>query len=250
MPQAISRPFTVDFDASRTPRTLEVWVDFRTPVGEEAKISVLEIMTTFAAFGGRGGLAGSHINPGEANINLETSQLGGTSGHWVFRDVLIDPTSVCILLNMIHWAHLELVPVGKVHLAWPPGGLPSDPLAIQFPGLWPRLSFGLQIGDLLGDIDLDIELDQPQTKEVNERIVEAMSMWLLATHRGAYADNSFDPAQSRVYLGPDLMNVKPGRIIWFIETLRCHDSALDGLFNLLEWAGQKIARIRRVELGP
>jgi hypothetical protein len=119
---------------------------------------------------------------------------------------------------------------------------------MQFPELWPQLSYLLNIGDLQGDVDLNIELEQPQTEQVTERIVNIMAMWLLATHRGAYADDSFDPSESRVYLGPDVMSVKPERIIWFIETLRCDERALDGMLNLLEWISQKIAPIRHVQL--
>jgi hypothetical protein len=249
MSLTLTRPFSVDFESSRTADTLEVWIDFQAPVAGKASVGVLEIMTAFAALGASGGLSGSTINPGRASINLAVSQLNGASGHWVFRDVLIDRRSICILLNMIHWAHLEMIPVRRARLAWPQGGLPSDPLALQFPELWPRLSFSLNIGDLLGDIDLDIELEQPQTDEVTSRIVNTMSHWLLATHRGAYADDSFDPSKSRVYLGPDVMSVKHQRIIWFIETLRGDESALDGILNLLEWVSQKIARVRHVELG-
>jgi hypothetical protein len=246
----MNRPFSVDFLSSRTADTLEVWIDFQTSVGGESRVGVLEVMTTFAALGASGGLSGSTLNPARSSIKLDLSQLDNASGHWLFQDVLIDPASVCILLNMIHWAHLEMVPVGKARLALPANRAPSNPLEVQFPGLWPQLSFGLEVGELLGDIDLDIELEQPQPDETIKQIVETMSIWLLATHRGAYADDSFDPSLSRVYLGPDVMAVKPQRITWFIDTMRCHEGALDGMLNLLDWVGRKIARIRHVELGP
>jgi len=244
------RPFPVDFGASRAPNTLEAWIGFQTAIGDKARIGVLEIMTTFAALGATGCLSGSNLNPGHASMKLDVEQLTNTSGYWLFQDVKIDPAGVCVLLNMIHWVHLEMVPVQHVCLRWPASGLPSDPLAIQFPALWPRLSFELEIGDLLDDIDLDINLQEPQKEEITSHIVKTMSMWLLATHRGAYADDSFDPSRSRVYLGPNVMNVGPRRIIWFIDTLRCNESALDGILNLLEWVGQKIARIQHVGLGP
>lgn len=250
MPATLTRPFSVDFENSLAPDTLEVWINFKTSLGGEARIAAPEIMTTFAALGSSGGLSGSHIDPGRASINLDVSQLGGQSGHWIFKNVLIDPASICILLNMIHWLHLEMVPVRSARLAWPDSRFLSDPLAMQFPELWPRLSYSLNIGDLLGDIDLDIELEQPQTKKVTDLIVHTMSYWLLATHRGAYANDSFDPTESRVYLGPDVMSVQPQCIIWFIDTMRCDESALDGLLNLLECVSQKIARIRHVEVGP
>lgn len=250
MPPKQIRPFSVDFETSRTAETLEVWIDFQSSLSDETRVAVAEIMTTFAALGASGGLSGSNLDPGRASINLGVSKLNGTSGHWIFQEVLIDPSSICILLNMIHWLHLEMVAVRSVRLTWPARKMPSDPLAIQFPELWPQLSYSLKVGDLQGDIDLDIEIEQPQTEEVTERIVNTMAMWLLATHRGAFANDAFDPSESRVYLGPDVMSVTSHRIIWFIDTLRCDESSLDAILNLLEWVSQKIARIRHVELGP
>ena len=108
----------------------------------------------------------------------------------------------------------------------------------------------MDIGDLLDDIDVVIDFVEPQDDKVIERIVEIMSVWLLATHRGAYADDSFDPSKSAVFLGPDVMDVSPNRIVWFIESLRCNESALDGLINLLDWVHQRVARITHVEIGP
>jgi len=106
--------------------------------------------------------------------------------------------------------------------------MPSEPLAVRFPEAWPNLSFVLEIGDLQSDIDLDIELAVPQPNEKTEAIVHTMAMSLLATHRGAYADDIFDPSNSIVYLGPDVMDVSPNHIVWFIEVLRCNELALDG----------------------
>ena len=106
--------------------------------------------------------------------------------------------------------------------------MPSEPLAVRFPEAWPNQSFVLEIGDLQSDIDLDIELAVPQPNEKTEAIVHTMAMSLLATHRGAYADDIFDPSNSIVYLGPDVMDVSPNHIVWFIEVLRCNELALDG----------------------
>jgi len=106
------------------------------------------------------------------------------------------------------------------------------------------------IGELLDDIDVTVRFRQPQDETTIKRVVDAMSAWLLATHRGAYADDSFDPSKTAVFLGPDVMNLSPERVIWFIEVLRCNESALDGLVNVLEWVHQRVAPISQVEMGP
>ena len=131
-----------------------------------------------------------------------------------------------ILLNMIHWVHLEVVRVQEVRLAWPAIQKVKDPLRIQFPGQWTQLSFPLDIGELLDDIDVEIKLGNTQASDVTAKIVDTMSIWLLASHRSAYADDFFNPSKSAIYLGPDVMDVSSDRIIWFIEIMRCDSSAL------------------------
>jgi hypothetical protein len=246
----MSRPFPIFVEAAPHTDAIEISIEFAVPLGAEARVAVTEIMTTFGAIGATGALSGDRLDPGQARLGLSENYLGERSGHWVFADARIDPASVCILLNMIHWIHLKASPIERLAINWPDMQGLADPLAIQFPELWPRLSFELEFGDLLDDIDVNIYFEEPQSEETSEGIVNTMAMWLLATHRGAYADDSFGPAESIVLLGPDVMDVRPERIIWFIEVLRCDESALDGLVNLLEWVHQRIAPIRRVEIGP
>ena len=120
MPLSIARPFSVSLDTSGSAASLEVWIDFERSVGDEAAVGVREVMTTFAALGSTGGLAGEQFDPAKTSMKLTASQLSNFAGHWIFEDVLIDPASSCILLNMIHWVHLEMVPVQQVRLAWRP----------------------------------------------------------------------------------------------------------------------------------
>jgi hypothetical protein len=229
---------------------LEVWIDYQGLVGKEDQDGVLEALGTFAKLGAVGGLAGANVDPAQASISLATSDFAAQSSHLVYQHVHIDPASVFILLNMIHWIHLEVIPVKSVRLAWAAIRTMKNPMEIQFPGEWSRLSVPLEVGELLDDIDIDIEFDKPEPTDVTARVVDAMSMWLLASHRGAYADDAFNPSKTAIYLGPDVMNVSSNRIIWFIEILRCNASALDGLINLLEWVHRHVAPIRQVSIGP
>jgi len=246
----MERPFPVYFQTAGTQNKLEVIIDFQASVSDDAKQGVLEVMTTFTKLGAVGGLGGTNIDPGQSGLLLQTSQTAGQRSHWVFQDVRIDPASVFILLNMIHYVHIVEAPVAMVRIAWPAVGQLRDPMAIKFPEQWSKLSFRLEIGDLLDDFDVNIKFSEPQEDEVVQRIVETMSVWLQATHRGAYADHAFDPSKTAVFLGPDVMDISSDRIIWFIEIMRCNENALDGLLNLLEWVHQKAAPITRVEIGP
>jgi|GEM_PF-5393035 len=250
MASELTRPFAVRVDTSGRADELDVWMDFEEPVGDPARVAVTEVMATFAALGATGGLSGASREPARGSITQGVRDLTKFAGHWVYENVLIDPAAFCVLLNMIHWVHVESIGIRELRVRWEPIGQLGNPMEIQFPGRWPRLSFALDIGDLIDDVDLDIEFEAPQAEEVTERVVEVMSRWLLASHRGAYGDESFDPPRSCIYLGPDVMDVSPERITWFIEVLRCSESALDGIANVLEWVHHKVAPIRRVEIGP
>lgn len=246
----IDRPFRVLFDTAGEAERLEITIDFRSPIDADAQLTVSEVMTAFAKLGASGALAGDRYDPGKSITLLEDSEMTPQRCQWVFRAVHIDPSSVCIVLNMIHYIYLQHVPVATARIAWPAIAQLKDPMAVQFPQRWPGLSFPLEIGELLDDIDFAVEFAEPQSDEISKSVVDAMSVWLLASHRGAYADDAFSPARTAVFLGPDVMEVSSHKVVWFIEIMRCHEDALEGLVNLLERVHQRLARIGRVEIGP
>jgi hypothetical protein len=250
MAPTLTRPFSVQFLTTGQVNRLELSIEFQQPLDETAREGITEVMTTFGKLAATGALAGRSHNPGLSSMMLAGSDFSAQGTSWVFEDVRIDPTSIFVLLNMIHYVHLEDVSVRVVRLAWPEAERLSDPMTIQFPAQWPDLSYVLDDEDPTEDVDVTIELRKPEPPEVTEAIVDAMSVWLLASHRGAYADDSFDPSKSAIFLGPDVMDVSPDRIVWFIEVMRCSGSALDGLLNLLERVHQRVAEISRVEIGP
>jgi hypothetical protein len=246
----MSRPFPIVLEPLGSPNRLDVALYFQVVAGDEIRQRVQEVLTTFARLGAVGGLAGRDVDPAQPGLTLESGQVDEHSALWRFRDVHIDPNSLQILANMVHYVHLEDVPLQLARFGWSNEQVPSIQSDARFPEAWRRPSFHLEIGDLLDDIDLVVELQEPQSEETLARIIDAMSMWLLATHRGAYADESFGPSDTAVFLGPDVMQVSPNRIVWFIEILRCNEGALDGLLNVLEWAHHNVTPISRVEIGP
>jgi hypothetical protein len=246
----IDRPFRVLLDTAGAAERLEIILEFPSPIDDDAQLTVSDVMTTFAKLGASGALAGDKYDPGASITTLEHSEVMPQRSLWVFRAVHIDPASVCIVLNMIHYIYLQHVPVATARIAWSEIAQLEDPLAIQFPQRWRRLSFPLEFGELLDDIEFAVEFAEPQSDEISESVVDAMSVWLLATHRGAYADDAFNPAKTAVFLGPDVMEVSSHGVVWFIEIMRCHEDALEGLVNLLERVHQRLVRIRQVEIGP
>jgi len=248
----MTRPFPVQFSLHASPDVLEISIAFRAALDVALEKNVAEVLTAFGRMGSVGGLSGESSNPALASLKLISRDFVLKRTQWIFGDVRIDPASLSILLNMIHYIHLEDAAVESVLIAWQGYRREMGISAIKFPKLWPQLSFQLEFGNMLGDGDIDVTVTfkEPQNENVLEQVVDAMSAWLLASHRGAYADESFNPSKTAIFLGPDVMTVSPDRIIWYIEVMRCNESAFDGLINLLEWVHWHVARISIVEVGP
>jgi hypothetical protein len=247
----MQRPFHIHFEAVGPPDALEVVLDFQAAVSDTGKEQgIQEVMDSFARLTARGALAGDTTDPAEAAMVLADTRLAGQQGYWMFHEARFDPGGVCVLLNMIHYVHLEDTPVKAARIYSPRLRNISDLMAVRFPQRWPRLAFELEIGDLLDDVDVAVRFRHPQDELTIKRVVDTMAVWLLASHRGAYADDSFNPSKTAVLLGPDVMDLSSERIIWFIDVLRCNESALDGLINLLHWVHHKITPLSRVEIGP
>jgi hypothetical protein len=246
----LPRPFPISFEATDAQGGLEIALDFAAPAGDEARRRVEEVLTSFGGLGAVGGFAGRDIDPGRSGLTLDEQRTGPWGAVWRYRDVRIDPASLFIAANMVHYIHLEDVPLRLARILCSDEVPPGRPNVVHFPELWRRPSFRLDFGDLLDDLDVVVRLQVPQTPDRLARIVDAMSAWLLATHRGAYADDSFDPSETAVFLGPDVMDVRPDCIVWYIDIMRCNENAVDGLLNVLEWAHQHVAAIASVEVGP
>ena len=246
----MNRPFSVQMMVSDRPGILELKLIFGEVVKDNAKVAVYEIMMAFESLGKYGALSGTTINPIATNIELENCDILETTGLWSFRLVKVDSASLCILLNMVHWLHLEIIPVKAVIVCWPPNNALTEPVELRYPGRWPNISYDINIGELISEIDLEIEFVNSQQQQTLDEIILVMSKWLLATHRGAYTDEDFGPSKSYILFSPDVMDVKPERIVWFFDVFTCHDGAWDGLFNLLEYVHNKIASIKGVQLLP
>ncbi|MER8528443.1 MULTISPECIES: hypothetical protein [unclassified Mesorhizobium] len=246
----MNRPFALSVLPNAHQRELVVNLVLARSPDDQALIGIADVLKAFQGLAECGGLAGETHNPGMARALVSTTELREKTVSATFRDIVVDPASLFILANMLHWLHEKKIPLQRVSVLWPANERVVSTDEPQFPGPWPRYSYDVEIGDLIDDIDLEIELTAPQPKAVTDRVVDALSAWLLATHRGGFANEMFKPEESVIFLGPDVMNVEADYIAWFIEIMRTDESALDSLLNLLEWVHQNVAPIRTVSLGP
>ena len=71
----IDRPFRVLFDTAGDTERLEITIDFRSPIDDDARLTVSEVMTAFAKLGASGALAGHRYDPGQSITVLEDSEM-------------------------------------------------------------------------------------------------------------------------------------------------------------------------------
>lgn len=246
----MNRPFALSVLPNANRSELVVTLTLARSPDDRALIGIADVWKAFQGLAEYGGLAGETNDPGLARALARTTYLKERTASATFRDIAVDPASLFVLVNMLHWLHGKIIPLQGASISWPSNERVVRTDEPQFPGPWPRYSYELEIGDLTDDIDVEIELAAPQPKAVTDRVVDALSAWLLATHRGGFANEMFKPEESVVFLGPDVMNVEADYVAWFIEIMRADESALDSMLNVLEWVHQNVAPIRAVSLGP
>lgn len=239
-------PFAVALDVPHSLDAIEVRVAFAAGVADDDARDATEVMAAYASLGAVGALSGLHLRPSQARLALSDVRIDGPQGRWSFTGADVDPCALFVLLNMLHWVHLEIAPLARATIAWPENRRPSDTQRPCFPGACESLSFDCDFDDEGRAIDVTVDFAAPQPEPVVRQVVDAMSRWLLATHRGAYANAAFDPSNSLVAMGPDVMSLSADRVIWYLDQIRCDDAALDGLVNVLEFVSHRIAPIRRV----
>jgi hypothetical protein len=246
----VLRPFPISIASGARPDEILVRAELSHPLDAEAEVGVKDVVQAFAGLASRGGLSGTLHNPGAAPEVVVDLRWDDRRIEVAYREVAVDPGALFILVNMFHWLHRKIVPITGLSVSWPARSRIIDPYEPDFPEQWPNLSYEFQSDDeMAGDIDVEIYLARAESPETTRAIVDAMSKWLLATHRGAFANDMFAPQESAVYLGPDVMLVEPDYVVWFIDLMRTDDAALESLLNVLEWVHQRVASIRAVTFG-
>ena len=246
-------PFSFEVRPSGAPSTLLACGSFERTLEEAQRVGIEQALRAFAELGKMGALSGSSISPAVSTIETAACDLSGRIVELRLAACRIDPLSLSMLANIFHWVHLEVAPLVAVTIEWEQAAAWPNTAVREFPGQWLQPSFAFAEGDLDGGGDVDVGIEFLETRDVdaNRAFVEnVLGTWLLATHRGAFADDVFSPAESAVYLGPDVMTIEPDRVVLHVEDVRCDEAAWSALVNLLEGIHHRGIPLRRVELGP
>ena len=230
------------------PGVLELHLLFRNPLSDLQKLGCHEIMQSFIDLARSGALSGSSIAPARSSGILEQGRLDDREGYWRIRRTILDPSAFTPLVNLCHFAHLNVSAIEQLSLYW--RDAPADVRAETFPAVWPQLSFELTESELTGQaVSIELEFRESQSSNVRERANKMIGDWFCAAGWGAYADDRFPLPGSTVMPAPQVMTTDALGITWHVDEFLCSDAVFHGLINCLERISLTLAPIRCVVVG-
>jgi hypothetical protein len=229
---------------------MELDVLLSSPLGEEGAEMLKATVAKLVDLAQWGALCGDQIPPVASEMVLEGASWRPDRATWRFRDVRLDPATVCVVLNCLHSFHEDVRPIAEVKLSWGEVARLADPLAVQFPRPYPQVPFSLVVGDLeVQQFDIVVTLRQPQEASRVEEINDIMGVWVSGANLGAYAPRGLRPSQSGVDFTDEVDHLSADRIEWYIHALRCSEASLSGLVNLLQKVHYLVVPVAKVQIG-
>ncbi|MER9028509.1 hypothetical protein [Mesorhizobium sp. LNJC405B00] len=206
-----------------------------------------DVLSVFANLADHGGLSGDSIYPGAFQGLTWRVTLSQRSAQCSLQNLIVDPSSHFILVNMLHWFHIKVSSLRSAFILWPPEQLVKDASFVEFPSTFPKLSFNQRIDEISDEFDIEVDLDGLASDDILKQFVDVVDIWFMATHRGAFSSDTFEPSASGVFPGEDI-DIEPDSLIWYVDRFRTQMEALDSLLNIFEWLHHNIFRIKEVTI--
>jgi hypothetical protein len=224
------RPFVTKIASHDVPGMLDVRIAFRAIPDRNAAMEIDAMRRRLFDLANCGALCGLTIAPERSGIGMARTAASGSTVHWRFSDVALDPRSATILCNLVHRLHDSVTAVDELYVAWDAledvSSLPDGfPLARNVPF---RVDFDDEEAASF-DVIVDFEGEQPM--DLVEQAAQLFGHWFAAVDAGAYGDDGSLPASNRVKFATEPMTVCPEALVWYIERFASTPQALDGLVN-------------------
>ena len=147
----MKRPFEIQFDRQIHSETIMVAIEFATNISSnQKKQEIITVMQKFADLGTVGALSGANVEPSRSTLQILQSKLDYVHGIWKFNDAhRIDCKSIYSLLNILHFIHEDINSIANVKILWNEVKLLENPLAQQFPDMYSKVPFEINIWELL-----------------------------------------------------------------------------------------------------
>lgn len=241
------RPFVTKIASHDVPGMLDVRIAFRAAPDRNAAMEIDAMRRRLFDLANCGALCGPTIAPERSGIGNAKTATSGSTVHWRFSDVALDPRSSTVLCNLVHRLHDSVAAVAELYVAWdaledgisPPDGFP---LARNVPF---RVDFEEEEAASF-DVIVDFEGEQPM--ELVEEAAELFGHWFVAVDAGAYGDDGSLPASNRVEFATEPKTACPDALVWYVERFGSTPQALDGLVNCADLVHRTRLAIRALTI--
>jgi hypothetical protein len=244
----VQRPFGTRYLAQASAGTLEARIHFQSVPDDEVIRVFAASMHTFVDLANAGALCGEQIAPGYSRIgHARQSHLDATLTWWL-SEVVIDPRSVSVLVNIVHFLHNSVAPVSDLAVNWERLRSISDPDRVQFPGAAQPLPFAFSWDEELPAFDIVVDFSSPQGPVSVRQAVASVEAWFGAANLGAYGDDGSPPPINRIDMSPEVSTICEDAVVWYIDRFASTTSAIDGLLNVVSKMHQTIVPVQSLEL--
>ena len=228
---ALRRPFPVRYVRSPLAHALQVEVEWAEPVAP-SDADLVDPINSWGEVARLGGMGGEEIDPARSSLVAEAPQfLGDRRAAFHFSDVHIDPRSLMILENVLHFMHATRKPLSQVSIM-------TDMLSTfqaledEFPPLYEPVPFSYRYGatDLRVFVEIEFESDQPA--EVLADLTARARVWGALGLACGYAEPGALPSAG--YLVLDDIEQYSDMLLLSMQRKSATEFAFDGLVNMLQ----------------
>lgn len=244
----MQRPFGTRYLAEASAGALEARIHFQSVPDEKVIRTFAASMQGFVDLANAGALCGERIAPNYSRIGQARQSHFHAGLTWWFSDVAVDPRSVSVLVNMIHFLHESAAPVSDLTVNWERLGSISKPDSAQFPSVARPLPFAFSRDEELPTFDIVVDFSAPQQPVSIRQAAASVEAWIGAANLGAYGDDSSPPPVNRIVMAPEAFTSCEDALVWYIDRFASTTAAIDGLLNVVSKMHQTIVPVASLEL--
>lgn len=241
----MTRPFPVRYVKGSAARRLSVEVEWADPI-QLPHASTFRPIVSWGEVARLGGMAGETIMPQESSLVMRQPELrADRTVIFHFDEVRIDPRSLLVLENVLHFMHVASAPLVRVSVA-------SDmyetylTMAEEFPPLYEPVPFQYtyEATDMRAYVEIEFHEDQPQ--QMLEGVSDRARVWGELSFACGYAEPGALPSAG--YLVLDDIERYADMLVLSMQRKNATEFAFDGFVNMLNGDRSRVARVREVRV--
>jgi hypothetical protein len=207
-----------------------------------------ELFRALARVGQWGGMAGSDIAPIDSSMTLlaDAHPLGHNEFLWAYSAQNVDAGTGLVIENLVHHVHLRGQRVEVLQIRSPILSKRHS-VRVTLPTYFEPLPFEMEYDVENTQVLVDIDSEGSWNAQALEPFREVWDAWTLIAMSGAFADETYPPAQASLAVEDDLTITSTGMGAAF-DDVNIADAGFYCLVNSLQVFHEKLAPIQRATI--